>query len=160
MEAKTIMIKIHKKMQIGVFACAAVLGAAAAFIPLYLNNNVAEKTIKLIDYEREIMNLQATAINKASPFKAAALATAAKETLLPPTPPSVPAMPTGPKGINNIIHQDKLTVVGLLPPNIAIIQKSGKAITVKSGQKSEYGYIGEITSNGVYIDGIFMKIEF
>lgn len=158
MEAKTTMLKINKNIKIGVFACAAVIGAAAAFIPLYLTSNVAEKPLKLVDYEREFNNLQATVITKASPFKAAAIN--AKETLLPPTPPSVPAMPTGPKGINNIITQDKLTVVGLLPPNIAIIQKGGKAITVKSGQTSEYGYVGEITSNGVYIDGTFMKIEF
>lgn len=53
-----------------------------------------------------------------------------------------------------------IRVVGLLPPDIAMVSKGGKVGTVYSNTETdEFGSIGAITSTGVYIDGDFCEYK-
>lgn len=152
------MKKITNKTKLVIYTLSALTGMIAAALPVLTTVPSQSTDIKTQDYAQEFAKLYAAKINTASPFKEVVKDISNMEM---PTPPEVPSMPNGRHGVHNILSQDAtLRVVGLLPPNIAIIQKSGKTITVRKGQDSEYGYIGEITKNGVYIDGTFIEIEF
>lgn len=156
------MRKIKNNTTLAAYGLAALLGVCTAVVPMLTSAPVQDSEIKNKDYIQEFSKLSSIKITAPIPFKKAItdIKDLKDQRMMDvPTPPAVPSMPAG-KGINNIVPGDKLRVVGLLPPNIAILQKSGKTLTVKSGQNSEYGYIGEITSNGVYIDGTFTQIEF
>jgi len=65
--------------------------------------------------------------------------------------PTVPAMPE---------LQESLSVVGLIPPEMAMLKRNGKVGTVKAYTDTvEFGKIGSITQEGVYVDGKFHKYE-
>lgn len=86
----------------------------------------------------------------------------------PPTPPGVPAMPSQP-GVGtsgdvpnvgeNYQAQEKLTVLGVLPPDVVILSKGGKTVTARSGSETEFGTVGEITSKGAYVDDTFYLLK-
>lgn len=66
-------------------------------------------------------------------------------------PPSIPSMPVG---------NATVSVVGLLPPDMAMVMRNGHVGTVKANTDTvEFGSIGNITSEGVYIDGVLHKYE-
>lgn len=68
-----------------------------------------------------------------------------------PKPPSVPAEPVIPES-------ERISVMGIMPPDTCIIRKGSEIVTVSSGQKTSVGSIGKVTSEGVYVDGKFYKM--
>lgn len=68
-----------------------------------------------------------------------------------PTPPGIPNMPN----ISNIPGISGPHVSGIIMPNVAILNISGKSIVVKLGDESMLGVVETITRKGVTIDGKF-----
>ena len=77
-----------------------------------------------------------------------------------PPKPIAPKMPAALKTPSKpvIPENERISVMGILPPDTCILRKGGKVITVRNGKKSEFGEIGEITSEGVYVDGKLYKM--
>lgn len=78
----------------------------------------------------------------------------------PPKPilPEMPAVPETPAE-PVIPENERIFVMGILPPDTCILRKGGQVITVRSGKKSEFGEIGKITSEGVYVDGKLYEMQ-
>lgn len=55
-------------------------------------------------------------------------------------------------------EKNALKVVGVLAPDLAVVTKDNKTITLKSNSNSSVGYVGNITARGVYIDGKFLEM--
>ncbi len=71
-----------------------------------------------------------------------------------PLPPSVPSMP-GAIGQNG----SAFTVVGVLPPNIAIVKEGSSIKTVKVGDKLTLGQIEGISKDGITVSGQFYALK-
>ena len=54
--------------------------------------------------------------------------------------------------------KNALKVVGVLAPDLAVVTKDNKTLTLKRNTQSSVGYVGNITSRGVYIDGKFLEM--
>lgn len=66
-----------------------------------------------------------------------------------PEVPSLPGMPS--KG--------QIKVLGLMAPDIATLSMGNQFHTVKAHSDSPFGYVGSITSKGVYVDGEFVEFQ-
>ena len=133
-----------------VLGLSAVSGIIFSSLFLYIAKPVKPITsnFPIIDYYK-INTHKGGLILGQSPFKGIAA-----HPLLPeaPVPPSVPGMPKA-------IGDDKLTVLGLLPPDVCIIKKGSDTITARVGDDTKLGHVGDITNRGVYIDGTFIEIQ-
>lgn len=133
-----------------VLGLSAVSGIIFSSLFLYIAKPVKPITsnFPIIDYYK-INTHKGGLILGQSPFKGIAA-----HPLLPeaPVPPQVPGMPEA-------IGDDKLTVLGLLPPDVCIIKKGSDTITARVGDDTKLGHVGDITNRGVYIDGTFIEIQ-
>lgn len=133
---------------------ATVLGLSAASgiilgsLFLYISKPVESTSINLpvIDYEK-VNTHKGGIILGQSPFKNTFAAPVLPEA---PVPPSVPNMPD---------MNEKMVVLGVLPPDVCIIKKGTETVTARSGDDTKFGHIGAITSHGAYIDGSFLEIQ-
>mgnify|MGYP006959749940 CR=1 FL=1 len=153
------MLKITKKIRISTYVASFLVGSCIAVFPLISNTAKDPKNVDVINYEKEVSKITNEQIVALSPFKALQDLPSTTEMDMP-TPPSVPDMPGSGAGINNVVGGQELKVVGVLPPDIVILQKGGKTITAAANNNCEFGYVGSISADGAYIDGAFMKIKF
>lgn len=153
------MLKITQKIRISAYITSFLVGSCIAVFPLISNTAKDPKNVDVINYEKEVSKITNEQIVALSPFKALQDLPSTTEMDMP-TPPSVPDMPGFGAGINNVVGGQELKVVGVLPPDIVILQKGGKTITAAANNNCEFGYVGSISADGAYIDGAFMKIKF
>ena len=153
------MLKITKKIRISTYVASFLVGSCIAVFPLISNTAKDIKNVDVINYEKEVNKITNEQIIALSPFKTLQDLPSTTEMDMP-TPPSVPDMPGNGAGINNVVGGQELKVVGVLPPDIIILQKGGKTITAAANNSCEFGYVGSISADGAYIDGTFMKIKF
>lgn len=71
-----------------------------------------------------------------------------------PAVPSTPKVPSMSKEFG-----ERIEVLGVLPPDTCILRKGSETVTVRTNEDSSVGKVGEITSEGVYVNGIFYAIE-
>ena len=71
-----------------------------------------------------------------------------------PLVPPVPGLKTP-----DMPKPNKIAVIGVLAPNCAIVTDGQTTATVRTAQRSEFGYIDGITADGVTIDGKFYGYE-
>jgi hypothetical protein len=76
--------------------------------------------------------------------------------MMAPTPPLLPSMPSMDGG-NGVRSATK--VIGVLPPNVVILQRGNKTITAKAGTKTEFGTIGFVDANGANINGAYISLK-
>ena len=76
-----------------------------------------------------------------------------------PSVPVVPSMPGSPAGVAAGSVSDKLTVIGVLPPNVVILKKGTSTVTAKAGTNTSLGEVGRVTKNGAYINGSFVGLK-
>lgn len=62
-----------------------------------------------------------------------------------PVSPVVPDMPQGPVNV--------LEVVGVLPPDVVILQRGGESVTAYLGDDTKFGVVNEIYADGAVVDG-------
>lgn len=79
--------------------------------------------------------------------------------MLPPSAPVVPAMPTNPNAPYAGGYDDTLRVVGVLPPDVAILQRAGKTVTVKIGKETPWGTLTSVSKRGVTVGGEWVDFE-
>ncbi|WP_455654329.1 hypothetical protein [Phascolarctobacterium sp.] len=79
--------------------------------------------------------------------------------MIPPSPPIVPQMPRDPNGPYTGGYDDTLRVVGVLPPDVAILQRSGKTVTVKLGKETPWGTLTSVSKSGVTVGGEWVDFE-
>ncbi|MBQ3541198.1 MAG: hypothetical protein IJA40_05595 [Phascolarctobacterium sp.] len=72
---------------------------------------------------------------------------------LPPAPvsPVVPDMPQGPANV--------LEVVGVLPPDVVVLQRGGESVTAYLGDETKFGVVQEVRDNGAVIDGRYVALR-
>lgn len=80
--------------------------------------------------------------------------------MLPPSAPVVPPMP----GTPNVPaaaggYDDTLRVVGVLPPDVAILQRSGQTVTAKIGSETPWGTLSSVSKNGATVGGEWVDFE-
>lgn len=73
-----------------------------------------------------------------------------------PKPPKVPKQPAGAAKAQ---AKAQLKVIGVLPPDVAILSRGGRNITAFSGQSTEYGYLGAVSWEGAYVGGKFIRLS-
>ena len=56
------------------------------------------------------------------------------------------------------VQTPPLAVLGVIPPEVAIIKEGSRTNTVKVGQRTSLGRVQEITEDGVLIGGQYYKI--
>lgn len=71
-----------------------------------------------------------------------------------PEVPAVPKVPSMNKGFGETIE-----VLGVLPPDTCILRKGSETVTVRANEDSSIGSVGQITSDGVYVNGNFYAIK-
>lgn len=77
-------------------------------------------------------------------------------TYIPGSPmvPPMPSMPGAPARQSEVLR-----VIGVLPPNVVILQKGGRTITAKSGAVTAFGEVGSISKTGAMIDGTWIEFS-
>lgn len=153
------MLKITQKIRICAYITSFLVGGCIAVLPLVSNTASEPKNADVINYEKEVEKNTSKQIVALSPFKALQDLPPVADMDMP-TPPSVPDMPGIGTGPSNVAGGQELKVVGVLPPDIVILQKGGKTITAVANNNCEFGYVSSISPDGAYIDGTFMKIKF
>lgn len=103
----------------------------------------------VVAYEKINVNLHKATISGSSPFTATLPSVSNIDI---PEPPDIPNMP------KIVDTSQKLKVLGVLPPDICIIQRGSDTITSRRGESTKLGNIGDITNQGVYIDGQYIQI--
>lgn len=79
--------------------------------------------------------------------------------MIPPSAPIVPQMPSNPNAPYAGGYDDTLRVVGVLPPDVAILQRSGKTVTVKLGKETPWGTLTSVSKSGVTVGGEWVDFE-
>lgn len=79
--------------------------------------------------------------------------------MIPPSAPIVPQMPSNPNAPNVGGYDDTLRVVGVLPPDVAILQRSGKTVTAKLGTETPWGRLSSVSKSGVTVGGEWVDFE-
>lgn len=134
-----------------VLGLSAISGIIISCLFLYISKPVKPlvSNIPIIDYDK-INTHKGGIILGQSPFNKGSFESLVLSEV--PVPPSVPMMP-------DINTQEKLVILGLLPPDVCIIRKGADTVTARSGDDTKLGHIGNITPHGVYIDGRFIEIQ-
>lgn len=79
--------------------------------------------------------------------------------MIPPSSPIVPQMPSNLNAPNVGGYDDTLRVVGVLPPDVAILQRSGKTVTAKLGTETPWGTLSSVSKSGVTVGGEWIDFE-
>ena len=141
---------------IGITASLLLGGVVAFSINFFTAEPILETTsrlpIKSTDSLAEILNSNDVYLVSGNPFgtfdKKALNALIVKK----PKPPKRDKLKAAGEAKN------ALKVVGVLDPDLAVVTKDNKTITLKSNSNSSVGYVGNITARGVDIDGKFLEL--
>lgn len=76
--------------------------------------------------------------------------------MLPPNSPVVPPMPGNARGGG---HDDVLRVIGILPPDVAILQCAGRTVTAKIGTQTPWGTLSSVSKAGVTVGGDWVAFK-
>lgn len=68
-----------------------------------------------------------------------------------PVSPVVPEMPQAPGNV--------LEVVGVLPPDVVVLQRGGESVTAYLGDETKFGIVQEVRDNGAVIDGKYVALR-
>lgn len=74
-----------------------------------------------------------------------------------PKMPKVPAVPKMPE--ERISESEQIYVLGVLPPDTCVLRKGSEILTAKSGEDMKFGKVSQVTSEGVYVNGKFYKMQ-
>ena len=121
--------------------CGSIL--ATGVIYLVAPNQVKASVLPVIDYEN-IAFANGKIIAGSSPFGLPAMSVA-------PVAPTVPDMPTSPVNV--------LEVVGVLPPDVVVLQRGSETVTAYLGDETKFGTVQEIFDNGALVDGKFVNLR-
>lgn len=140
---------------ISTLVCSAFLGVFISGITLYFArpDTAAVNSLPTINYDN--INLYKSQVIGSSPFGLRQNSDLnVMDMPAAPTPPSVPSMPAASGSTGS-----QLTVIGLLPPDVCILQKGGITVTARSDSDTELGHVGSINDDGVYVDGKYLRIK-
>lgn len=133
--------------------CSAALSVMLFGAHIFYTSVNAERELSplpVLDYKK-IANQHDSFIGMvAMPFKNSPKITGNEEMPEMPTPPSIPDMP----GMGNT-----LAVIGILPPDVCILQRGGETLTARSGTQTKFGYVGSIDAGGAVVDGTYLNIN-
>lgn len=158
------MINLSGKNQIVLCISAGVLGVVMFTAMLFIHKVPAYRpqTMNGSSYET-ILTDQAIQIAPEASFFAVtvaeAAASAAQEISQMPAMPTPPQIPQQPGGSSAGIPSGKLTVIGVLPPSVVIMQRGGQTITAKVGQQTDFGFVDSISKTGASIDGSWYELN-
>lgn len=149
------MRKIGFFNYISFFASSALLGIAASVGLIFLTKPFPAQVpnIPVISFNN-VQLFRNNIETKTDPFSGPlAEIMSPKKPVVPaiPQPPSAPAEPVIPES-------ERISVMGIMPPDTCIVRKGSEIFTVSSGEKSPVGSVGKVTSEGVYVDGKFYKM--
>lgn len=140
---------------ISTLVCSAFLGVFISGITLYFArpDTAAVNSLPTINYDN--INLYKSHVIGSSPFGLRQNSDLnVMDMPAAPTPPSVPSMPAASGSTGS-----QLTVIGLLPPDVCILQKGGITVTARSDSDTELGHVGSINDDGVEVDGKYLRIK-
>lgn len=146
------MRKIGVTTKLATYMASVISGAMVfgSFAYLFTPAEVKPNPLPVVNFSNT--NLDTGSITGTSPF---ALPDTSKMKVSDmPVPPGVPSMPVGAG-----MQADVLTVIGVLPPDVVILQKGGETLTARAGSATKWGTVNSISSSGATIDGAFIKIK-
>ena len=143
------MRKIAITTSLAAYLASALISAGIFGSIIYITTPAAEQANPLPVINFANTNLDTGTIIGTSPFKAATAAEVPEMQV----PPGVPSMP----GAG--MQPDVLTVVGVLPPDVVILQKGGESLTARVGTQTKWGTVNSVTASGATIDGAFINIK-
>ncbi len=145
------MRKIGVTTRLGIYAASVIAGALVFGSLAYLSTPAEVKPNPLPVVNFANTDLDTGSITGTSPFALPAL----QQMDVPdmPVPPGVPSM------LGAGMQADVLTVIGVLPPDVVILQKGGETLTARAGSATKWGTVNSISSSGATIDGAFIKIK-
>lgn len=130
------------------------VGFATGLIFLTKPAPSAKQTLPVISFENVQLFRNNIEIKK-NPFDGPMKdAVKAVERAKMPKAPSTPKVPSMDKAFG-----DRIEVLGVLPPDTCILRKGSELVTVRANEDSKVGKIGQITSDGVHVDGNFYAIK-
>lgn len=158
------MINLSGKNQIVLCIAAAILGAVMFTAMLFIHKvpSYRPQTMKGSSYETILADQAIKIVPEASFFAVSvveAAASAAQEISQMPALPTPPQIPQQPGGYSAGIPSGKLTVIGVLPPSVVIMQRGGQTITAKAGQQTDFGFVDSISKSGASIDGSWYELN-
>lgn len=72
--------------------------------------------------------------------------------------PGVPGVPEMPKDFKTDSFED-ITVIGIIPPDVAIISDNGHIKTVRTGDTIAEKVVGPVSPDGIFINDIFVNLK-
>lgn len=159
------MKKIKGTTQLLVYGLT-VLSSAGMFLTIFaatLPTMPEAKKPSVSDFSQLHMQMGQTVFAAASPFPdkvdlTSVLGMPGSE-MIPPSAPIVPQMPSNPNAPNVGGYDDTLRVVGVLPPDVAILQRSGKTVTAKLGTETPWGTLSSVSKAGVTVGGDWVAFK-
>lgn len=150
------MRKIGFFNYISFFSISAIFGIAASVGLIFLTK----------PFPAQVQNIPVVSFNNAELYrhnvetKADPFSGPLADLFAPPKPVSPPPMPKIAPGQaeRQISESERIYVIGVMPPDTCILRRGGEVLTVISGEKSPFGAIGNVTAEGVYVDGKFYKM--
>lgn len=139
------MKKISFASYITSVVVSAICGGLLATGAIYMvaPNQVKASALPVINYEN-IVSASGKIIAGSSPFGLPAMPVA-------PLSPVVPDMPTASVSI--------LEVVGVLPPDVVVLQRGSETVTAYLGDETKFGKVQEIYDNGALVDGKHINLR-
>lgn len=163
MKGDAVMIKLSFGTKFAGITCSSVLALVTFGSMIYLTSPQIRPPVnqQAIDFSK--INIGTPAFAASSPFNnvvprnAIDNAPTMEAPAYIPGSPMVPQMPSMPGYAGR--QPEVLRVIGVLPPDVVILQKGGKTLTAKSGSATEFGAIGTISKTGAMIDGAWIEFS-
>lgn len=159
------MKKIKGTTQLFVYSLA-VLSSASMFLTIFAATSPTMPEAKkpsVSDFSQLHMQMGQTVFAAASPFPdkidltpIPGMETGGLAQMLPPNSPVVPPMPGNARGGG---HDDVLRVIGILPPDVAILQCAGRTVTAKIGTQTPWGTLSSVSKAGVTVGGEWIDFK-
>lgn len=144
------MKKIKGTTQLFVYSLA-VLSSAGMFLTIFAATSPTMPEAKkpsVSDFSQLHMQIDLTPIP--------GMETGGLAQMLPPNSPVVPPMPGNARGGG---HDDVLRVIGILPPDVAILQCAGRTVTAKIGTQTPWGTLSSVSKAGVTVGGEWIDFK-
>lgn len=159
------MKKIKVTTQLLVYGLT-VLSSAGMFLTIFAATSPTMPETKkpnVSDFSQLHMQMGQTVFAAASPFPdkvdltpIPGMETGGLTQMLPPNSPVVPPMPGNARGGG---HDDVLRVIGILPPDVAILQCAGRTVTAKIGTQTPWGTLSSVSKAGVTVGGDWVAFK-
>lgn len=146
-------MKINFAANMIIYLTSAVFGAALGIGTIITTTPIVESSAKIPLAKLNSNSISDAAIVSSNPF--GPIKTIPEKPTMPSIPvPQVPSMP-GQNGVANNV----LECLGVLPPDICILRKNGETLTAKLNSDTKFGYVSNISSSGVTVDGKFINLN-